>query len=639
MQEKQKNFTHKFGLIISIGLIFALLSGSTLYLQNEKAHNILWILAASTLSFILITSVIVLHMFKRMQKLIQQSNARYQQMIETNQDLLWETDISGLFTYVSPTATNLLGYAPEEFLGKSSKHFMSTLEAEHFEQASKEYFKKQKPYQLLQKILLHKDGSQVVLQSSGTPIFDHQGSFKGYHGIDRDITIQHRDKEFIEHLAYHDQLTGLPNRKMLEQLLTQELSRAQRHKRFGALFFIDLDNFKRINDSLGHHVGDQLLQSISERITKYIREEDTIARLGGDEFILLLPELSNNEDKARQHASDTAYKMLSLLTIPINVGQHILNIGGSIGISIFPSDGQQQDMLMRHADTAMYLAKSSGKNTFKFYQPYLQEQMEQRVSLEQKLRHALSVDQLELYYQPQYDFNNHQFTAIEALLRWPHPEDGMIFPEQFISVAEESGLILKMGEWVLEQAMFQNASWSRQGLCHLPIAINLSAIQFRQSNLKQNIVNALNKTGMPAELLEIELTESALMQDYNLTVDILMLIKSSGGSVAIDDFGTGYSNLSVLKNLPINKLKIDRSFVDDLENNEHIRIICQTIIRMAQSMNLKTIAEGVETQGQKAFLKENACDGMQGYLLAKPMPAKEFEVFMNNFTRSFIKDI
>jgi len=631
-------------LILSIMLVFILSTSCTIFIanpdtisQNKLLSNTIILISLSTLTFISITSFVVIKLIKRLKTKLHDSNSRYQQMIESNQDLVWETDKDGLFRYVSPTAINLLGYTPEELIGHSHSSFMTRMESENYEKTFHDYLTRKKPFQLLQKSFLHKKGHMLILQSSGTPIFNEQGEFDGYHGFDRDITKQERDKEFIEHLAYHDQLTDLPNRKMIEKMLHQELSRSQRHKRFGALFFIDLDNFKRINDSLGHHIGDKLLQKISERIARYIREEDSIGRLGGDEFIVLLPELSNDESIARGHATETAYKILSLLSIPINVEQHILNIGGSIGITLFPGDSNNSDEVMRHADTAMYLAKNSGKNTFKFYQHYLQEQIQKRISIEEKLRLAFDDDQLELYYQPQSDLKTGEIIAIEALVRWNHPTEGMIPPDQFISIAEESGLILKLGDWVLQEACSQNYAWSLQGLCHIPISINLSAIQFRQSNLKQTLINILAQTKMPAELLEIELTESALMQDYNLAMDILMLIKSSGGSVAIDDFGTGYSNLSMLKHMPINKLKIDRSFVENLEKDENDRIICQTIINMAKNMNLITTAEGVETPGQMNFLKENGCNNMQGYLLARPMPAHEFEAFIKVHERHQIQ--
>ena len=610
-----------------------LLVAPELLSEKDFFDHTIWLIVINTTVFIAIISLIVIQIIRRLNEKLQYSNSRYQQMIESNQDLVWEMDKNGLFRYVSPTVSKLLGYDPEDLMGHAQTAFMPELEVENYRQQFNQYLNEQQPFQLLKKTFFHKNGEKVVLQSSGTPIFSPQGEFDGYHGFDRDITKQENDKQFIEHLAYHDQLTGLPNRKMIEKLLAQELSRSQRHQRFGALYFIDLDNFKRINDSLGHHVGDQLLRKVSERISKYIREEDSIGRLGGDEFILLLPEISEHEENAREHAQETAYKILSLLTIPISVDQHILNIGCSIGISLFPVDGQDADEIMRHADTAMYLAKSSGKNTFKFYQPFLQEQIQQRISIEARLRYALDDEQLELYYQPQCDLQTGELTAIEVLVRWNSPEFGLISPDEFISIAEESGQILPLGNWILEQACLQNHAWSQQDLCHVPIAINLSAIQFRQSNLKQTVVNILSKTGMPAELLEIELTESALMQDYNLAMDILMLITSSGGSVAIDDFGTGYSNLSMLKNLPINKLKIDRSFINTLEHDEHDRIICQTIINMARNLNLKTTAEGIETAEQMTFLKESGCDSMQGYLLARPMPASEFEQFVKDYQK------
>jgi diguanylate cyclase (GGDEF)-like protein/PAS domain S-box-containing protein len=591
----------------------------------------MFLILTITLGFVTVTSYIIITIIRNLKSKLHQSNSRFQNMIESNQDLVWETDKDGFFSYVSPTFKLLLGYSKEDILGKAPTEFMSEAEIKNYHQTFDDYVLHHKPYQLLHKTVMDRSGHLLILQSSGIPLFNAHNEFQGYQGFDRDITQQEKDKEIIEHLAFHDQLTGLPNRKAIEKILMQELSRAQRHKRFGALFFIDLDNFKRINDSLGHHVGDQLLQKVSQRIQKYIREEDTIGRLGGDEFILLLPELSHDENKARDQASNTAYKILSLLSIPVEVENHILNIGGSLGITLFPSDSKDIEKLMKNADTAMYAAKNNGKNTFSFFHQNLHERMQQRISIEEHLRTALDKQQLELYYQPQYDIFNNQLIAIEVLIRWHHPNMETISPDQFISVAEETGLILKLGNWILEEACRQNKAWCDQGLCRVPIAINLSPTQFRQTNLKQTIVNVLTKTQMPAELLEIELKEDAIMLDYNLAMDTLQMICSMGGKVAIDDFGTGYTNFSMLKNLPVNKIKIDKSFISELEKCESNRKLCQAIINMAKALKLAVTAEGVETRAQLEFLKNHGSQNAQGYYFSKPLPANEFEAFVKDF--------
>lgn len=427
----------------------------------------------------------------------------------------------------------------------------------------------------------------------------------------------------IEHLAYHDSLTGLPNRALFLDRLIVAMARANRYRNRMALLFFDLDRFKEINDSLGHTVGDQLLKAVSERIRGCTREADSLARFGGDEFTLLLDQLVTDDD-----VSIVGSKIIDALKVPFRVSERELFISTSIGISIYPDDGSDADTLIRNADTAMYRAKEQGRDNFQMYAPAMNEQAVQRLALEQLLRKALSQNELVVFYQPLVDGDKHRVTGAEALIRWNHPELGLLAPAHFISAAEASGLILPIGNWVLETACAQTKAWQEVYGTHFSISVNLSARQFQQADLVDQVRVALEKSGLDPSCLDLEITESNAMQNAETSIGMLRDLKTLGVRISMDDFGTGYSSLSYLKRFPIDTLKLDQSFVRDLHEDEDDRAIAEAVIAMAHSLKLKVVAEGVETQDQLTFLKEKRCDRMQGFFFSRPVPPAQFEALI-----------
>ncbi len=450
------------------------------------------------------------------------------------------------------------------------------------------------------------------------------------------IAQQKQSAERIQYLAYHDSLTGLPNRAMFNIVLPKAIKQAQRHDRQFGLFFIDLDRFKQINDTLGHEAGDLLLQEVGQRLTQGLRASDTVARLGGDEFVVLVPDLADEHQ-----AQSVARKILAAVSKPFLVPGQELRVTASIGISRFPQDGIDEHTLMKRSDVAMYQAKENGRNAFKFYDSQRDANSFERLSMEAGLRRALERNELELHYQAKRDIWTGATSGMEALLRWNHPELGNVPPTQFIPVAEETGLIVPIGLWVLRTACLQTMDWHTRGLTNLVVAVNLSPRQFADENLLVNIIEILEETGMDARHLELEITESTIMRDPAKGRQLLMTLKSMGVRIAIDDFGTGYSSLSTLKQLPIDTLKIDRSFVRDLETNADDRGLTEAIITLAKTLKLHLVAEGVETRAQADFLRKRGCDELQGYYFSKPLPAKEFARFVSRHRASLleIKDL
>jgi diguanylate cyclase (GGDEF)-like protein len=430
-------------------------------------------------------------------------------------------------------------------------------------------------------------------------------------------------EERIQYLATHDGLTGLPNRTMFNQLLTQSIKSARRRETKCAVLFIDLDRFKIINDSLGHAAGDALLVEVARRLRCSVRESDEVARLGGDEFVIVLNDVSD-----REQISTIARKILTGLIPALTLAGHDCRTTGSIGIAVFPDHGDDAETLTKNADTAMYLAKEEGKNDFRFFSLEIESQSIERLMLESSLRHALERDQLSLQYQPKIDAVSNRLNGVEALLRWTHPDLGVLAPMKFIPLAEETGLIIPIGRWVLQTACAQNMAWQQQGLEPISMAVNLSPRQFQDEHLLQDIDDVLKKTGMPAHLLQLEITESMVMQNVGRAVKLLDEIQSRGVRLAIDDFGTGYSSMSLLKQFPIDTLKIDRSFVRDLAANPEDRAIAMAIINMGKALGLTVVAEGVETTEQDAFLRNHSCDEMQGYLFSRPVSADVIPSFL-----------
>jgi diguanylate cyclase (GGDEF)-like protein len=429
----------------------------------------------------------------------------------------------------------------------------------------------------------------------------------------------------LDHLAHHDALTDLPNRMLLQDRLSQAIEVARRQGRQLAVMFMDLDHFKHINDSLGHAVGDQLLQSVAKRLVACVRHSDTVSRQGGDEFVLLLPLIEHAEDAAL-----SAQKMLAALALPHRIDGHNLHIGVSIGISIYPDDGEDAQGLLKSADTAMYHAKENGRNNYKFFEQDMNARAVQRQAIEASLRLALERKEFVLYYQPKINLDSGALVGVEALIRWQHPELGLLPPAQFVPVAEECGLILPIGRWVLREACLQARAWLQAGLPAITVAVNTSALEFRARDFLENVRATLADTGLEPRFLELELTESVLMRDAESTNAVLHALAALGVKLAIDDFGTGYSSLSYLRRFPIDTLKIDQSFVNQMGNNPDDATIVSAVISMGKSLRQRVIAEGVETPAQYAFLHAQHCDEGQGYYFSRPVTAQALATLLQS---------
>ena len=437
----------------------------------------------------------------------------------------------------------------------------------------------------------------------------------------------------LDHLAHHDVLTGLPNRMLLEDRLGQAIEVARRQGRKLATMYLDLDRFKHINDSLGHAVGDQLLKSVAQRLVSCVRQSDTVSRQGGDEFVLLLPYIEHAEDAAL-----SAQKMLAAVALPHRIDGHDLHVGVSIGISIYPDDGLDAPSLLKSADTAMYYAKDNGRNRFKFFEPEMNARAVQRQSVEASLRQALERNEFVLHYQPKINLQSGAIVGVEALIRWQHPQWGLLMPGEFVPIAEDCGLILPIGRWVLREACLQAQAWLEAGLPAINMAVNTSALELRAKDFLDNLRATLASTGLESPSLELELTESVLMRDAESTDHLLQAISDLGVKLAIDDFGTGYSSLSYLRRFPIHALKIDQSFVNQMSEDPDDAIIVTAVISMAKSLKRRVVAEGVETSEQYAFLRALNCEEGQGNYFGRPMPADALATLLQSGLSLAIRD-
>ncbi len=435
----------------------------------------------------------------------------------------------------------------------------------------------------------------------------------------RAVSEQVEHAKQVEYLAYHDGLTGLPNRSLFSKLLQQGIQQARRHERQLAVLFLDLDRFKHINDTLGHEAGDQLLQEVARRLRACVRASDTAARLGGDEFVVMLPELAE-----ATYAGAVAQKMIAMLAKPFVLLGQEFRVTGSVGIATHPQDGADEQTLTKNADIAMYKAKEMGKNNFQFYSEEMNHESLERLALESSLRRALENEEFVLFYQAKRDLGSGLVTGMEALLRWQHPELGLVPPMKFIPVAEQSGLIASIGKWVLRTACAQNVTWQREGLPRLSMAVNLSALQFFDSHLLDDVASILAATGMDPELLELEITEIMLMQDVPRTLRILTALKRLGVHIAVDDFGVGYTTLTSMQQFPLDTIKIDRTFIRDVASVAEDKALTEAIIAMGKSLSVTVVAQGVETKAQVDFLREHACDELQGFYFNRPVAAREF---------------
>ncbi|HUL83591.1 MAG TPA: EAL domain-containing protein, partial [Gammaproteobacteria bacterium] len=476
---------------------------------------------------------------------------------------------------------------------------------------------------------LRKDGTPVWVgitvamkrDRTGTPLYDIS--------IVEDISARKRAEERIQYLATHDGLTGLPNRAMFGQLLNLAVETGRRYDRKFAVLFIDLDRFKVINDTLGHEAGDVLLREMAARLRECLRASDVVARLGGDEFVVLVQEVSDVGQ-----VSAVARNILSAVMKPVVILGQECRVTASIGVCMHPDEGQDEQSVMKNADMAMYLAKEEGKNNYQFYSSRMKAHSIERLALETNLRRALELEEFQLAYQAKVNFRTGEITGVEALLRWNSPQLGSVSPAQFIPLAEETGLIVPIGRWVLRTACEQNVAWQKAGLPPVKMCVNLSMRQLNDEGLAREIDTVLRETGMEPSLLELEITESMIMHNAERAVKILSTIKALGVRLAIDDFGTGYSSLAHLKRFPIDTLKVDRSFIREIPSDAEDRAIAEAIIAMGKTLSLTVVAEGVETPEQQSFLSARACDEMQGYYFSTPVPAEEFAALLRNYTPS-----
>ncbi|NEX19789.1 EAL domain-containing protein [Thiorhodococcus mannitoliphagus] len=530
------------------------------------------------------------------------------------------TDLDAKVLAVNRAFTEITGYTEAEILGRTPRLLRSNRQDRAFYQAMWASISATGHWQgeIWNR---RKNGEAYPLILSISTVYDSQRRPSHYVGVMTDISRLKESEARLEHLVHYDPLTNLPNRRLLQSRLQHAVDHADRQGHRVGVLFIDLDRFKTVNDSLGHPIGDELLQALAQRLSARLREDDTLGRLGGDELLLLIEHLERPAD-----AAEIAESLLSLLEHPFRLpsGPEIY-MGASIGISLYPDDGDTVTDLIKHADVAMYQAKEEGRCTYRFYTPSLTRAAKERLALEARLRRALANDEFVLYYQPQFETDSGRLIGCEALARWRSPEEGLVSPARFIPLAEETGLIVPLGEWALRTACAQGMAWLKAGFPQMMMAVNLSGRQLRNPELANEVKAVLEQTGLPPQQLRLELTESIIMDQGTEAVERLQTLKALGLGLSIDDFGTGYSSLAYLKRFPIDELKIDQSFVRDIPEDENDMEIAATIIAMARNLKLEVIAEGVETQEQLDFLRRQGCRGCQGYLLGRPVPATDFE--------------
>ncbi len=559
---------------------------------------------------------------RQIEEALKNSERRYRALFERNLAGVYRSTIEGRILDCNESFARIFGYASrEEVLGKTAWDFY--VKREDREAAVARLLERQSlsNYELC---LRRKDSSLVWVLQNENLIEGSDGSLSVIEGTTIDISERKRAEEQVKHLAFHDPLTNLPNRLLFNDRLTLAVAQAHRHNQRLAVLFLDLDRFKVINDSLGHSVGDELLRQVAERIQEHVREGDTVARLGGDEFTLLVPGITADEDAAK-----IARKICDAIHDPFWIDGRELFVTTSLGVSVYPSDGHDAESLVRNADSAMYRAKEQGRDNYQLYTPAMNARAIERLSLESRLRQAVANEELELHFQPFIDLKTAELLGAEALLRWKHPDLGLIPPAEFIPIAELSGLIVPIGQWVLRTACAEARRWHEKGFAGLTVSVNLSSRQFQQADLVSQVTHALEETGLEADKLDLEITESNAMQNAEHSINTLWGLKKQGVRISMDDFGTGYSSLNYLKRFPIDRIKLDQSFVRDLPADKDDAAIAMAVIAMGRSLELLVIAEGVETEEALAFLKGHECDQLQGFLLSRPLPAEDFRRFLD----------
>jgi diguanylate cyclase (GGDEF)-like protein/PAS domain S-box-containing protein len=562
-------------------------------------------------------------------------NERAQVTLNSIGDAVICTDAAGNITFINVVGERMTGWPRKEAAGRPMAEVLRILDA-----ATRETIPNPMEISVRENrtvhlppdcVLVRRDGFEIPVEDSVSPIKNRAGRVSGAVIVFRDVSVARLMALEMTHSARHDYLTALPNRMLLNDRVTQAIALAARHGKKVAVLFLDIDGFKHINDSLGHPIGDKLLQSISRRLVNCVRVSDTVSRQGGDEFVVVLSEVELPED-----AAISARRMLAAVAQPHSINQHELHVTTSIGVSVFPDDGRDAETLIKNADTAMYQAKENGRQTYRFFKPAMNVRAVERQSIEESLRRALERREFSLHYQPKINLKTGEITGAEALIRWTHPTRGLVPPGIFIPVAEDCGLILPIGNWVLQEACRQTHAWLEAGLRFTSIAVNISAMEFRSDHFLEGVFKILKETGLHPSFLELELTESVLMKRAESTDLILKELRAMGVHLAVDDFGTGYSSLSYLRKFPIDALKIDQSFVRQITTSPSETTIVAAIISMGRSLNLRVIAEGVETQEEMAFLQAHHCDEAQGYYFSRPLPAEKFAQLLQDGMRELV---
>jgi diguanylate cyclase (GGDEF)-like protein/PAS domain S-box-containing protein len=557
----------------------------------------------------------LLHSERSREAALRDSREKLAQVIDTVPALVSATDRKGRCMFMNAHKAAMHGLDSNTVVNRHLNDIIGNERAERSLALDQLVFRSGKPITSFEEEIVDAAGETRFYLTTKSPLRDGAGRIVNVLTTSLDITDRKRAESHLLHLAHHDTLTDLPNRVLLQDRLRRELARTRRGDRPFALHLLDLDHFKGINDALGHQIGDRLLKSVAERLCTVVRDSDTVARLGGDEFAILQTHVMRP-----QEATDLAARILEAISEPFVFDGEEITTSASLGITTHPSDGSDADVLIKNADVAMYQAKAAGRNGYRLYAPDMNAQARDRMALESDMRRGLQRNEFLLHYQPQIDATTGRITGAEALLRWQHPESGMIAPGNFLPLAEENGLIVPINEWVLREACSKAAEWARSGLPPLRVAVNLSPVQFRKQDVVQLVINILNDTKLNPGQLELELTESILMQNTEEVARDLLRLKDIGVSFSIDDFGTGYSSLSYIRNFPVDRLKIDQCFIRNLESNPSDAAIVRAIISLGHSLKLCVTAEGVETAEQAAILRAEGCDEFQGYFFGRPMP-------------------
>ena len=554
-------------------------------------------------------------------EMMREAVRRYESLFENATEGIFQTTPEGRYLSANPALARIYGHTTPDALISHLHDIEHQLYVQPERRAEfVRLMQEQGTVRNFESQVYTRDGSIIWISENARVVRHADGSVQFYEGTVVDITERREHEAALEYQAHHDSLTGLPNRALLPDRIEQAIAQAGRSGKQVAVVFVDLDHFKLINDSLGHHVGDRLLLEVASRLKTCVRGNDTVVRQGGDEFVLVLAEQQGEDDILA-----VVSRLLDAVSQPWTDNGQEYGLSCSIGVSCFPQDGDEPGALLRSADAAMYQAKASGRSTYHFYTPELNQAVSERLELENSLRHALEREEFRVYYQPRIDVASSRIVGAEALIRWDCPGKGIVPPDSFISIAEETGLIIPIGQWILREACRQNSAWRRAGLPPIAVSVNLSPIQFRHTGLVDSVAAALTEAGLDPKSLELEVTESFVMHDAERINVAMQSLKALGVDIAVDDFGTGYSSLSYLKRFPVDRLKVDKSFVRDIDSDPDDAAIVRAIITLGHALNLRVVAEGVETAAHLDYLKLHGCDEVQGYYFSRPVPASQLE--------------